>query len=235
MTAKFYKVLDGDQSGNGGTATWSLPKGKRPGAWMPAIKGELVPCENGYHLCRGARQLLEWLGPDIYEAEYRGEWISHGNKIVVREVRLVTKTKWDAQTARLLAADEAERVLRFFEKEHPNDPRPRNTIAAARAFARGEITWAELATARYDACSAAWAAAYDAASAAASAAANAAASAAAGDAWVAAGAAANAAARAAASAAAGTAAGDAAGYAAMAAETAWQARRLQEYLNGRRT
>ena len=40
---------------------------------------------------------------------------------------------------RLMAADFAESVLPIFEKERPNDDRPRAAIEAARAFARGEI------------------------------------------------------------------------------------------------
>ena len=37
------------------------------------------------------------------------------------------------------AADCAERVLDLFEAEQPADPRPRDAIARARAFARGEL------------------------------------------------------------------------------------------------
>ncbi len=36
------------------------------------------------------------------------------------------------------AADEAERVLPIFEKEHPDDQRPREAIMALRAWARGQ-------------------------------------------------------------------------------------------------
>lgn len=41
------------------------------------------------------------------------------------------------------AADCAERVLRLFEAEAPDDDRPRALIARARAFARGELNIAE--------------------------------------------------------------------------------------------
>ena len=88
---------------------------------------------------------------------------------------------------RLFAADCAESVLHIFEKEHPNDDRPRKVIRAARDYANGFISSQELKAAR-DAAEAAWAAAGDAEDAA----------------WAAAGAA-----RAAAWAAAWAAAGDA--------------------------
>ncbi len=68
---------------------------------------------------------------------------------------------------RLLACDFAEAVLPIFEKEYPNDNRPRNAIAVARRFANGDSSAEELAAAR----DAAWAAAGDAALAAAGAAA----------------------------------------------------------------
>ena len=44
-----------------------------------------------------------------------------------------------AKVARFMAADFAEAVLPIFERERPRDDRPRKSIAAARALARGEI------------------------------------------------------------------------------------------------
>ena len=62
---KLYKVLDENgQACNGGNSKWLLSKSKRPGKWMPPVKGEIVPCSNGYHLCR-KEQLICWLGPTI--------------------------------------------------------------------------------------------------------------------------------------------------------------------------
>lgn len=60
--------------------------------------------------------------------------------------------------ARLMAADFAEAVLPIFERARSNDDRPRKAIAAARAFARGEIGASALAAARDAAWAAAWAA-----------------------------------------------------------------------------
>jgi hypothetical protein len=128
------------------------------------------------------------------------------------------------KVARLMAADFAEAVLPIYEKDYPNDMRPRAAINATRAFALGKI--------RAAARDAAWAAARDAAWAAAGDAAWDAARDAAGDA---AGAAARAAARVAAGAAARDAARDAAGAAAWpcpAWAAAWdaQAAIVKQYL-----
>ena len=49
--------------------------------------------------------------------------------------------------ARVFACDCAERVLPIFEREFPNDARPRTAIAVARRFAVGDATEAERAAA----------------------------------------------------------------------------------------
>lgn len=122
---------------------------------------------------------------------------------------------------RLFAADCAERVLPNFLKVFPNDTRPAEAIAAARAYARGEIGDAALEAAR----AAAWAAraATGAAAGAAGAAAWAASWAARAAAWDAAGAAR-------AAGAAAWAARDA--WDDCDAEQKWQRDRLLDYLRG---
>ena len=155
---KLYKVLNTDMTScNGGNATWKL------GEWMPVIEGDLVPCENGYHLCR-REDLIHWLGEVIYEVEYRGEIVEDENKVVVREARITSKLEaWNDRTARLFACDCAEQSLQYFENEYPDDKRPRETIETARKFAIGAATCDELAAARAAARDAARAAARDAA------------------------------------------------------------------------
>ena len=226
-----FKVLgENGQAFHGGSGKWSLPTADGPGEWMPVIEDELVPCKNGYHLCR-KQDLLQWLGPTLYEAEYRGEMVVADDKIVVREARLLRKLDtWNERTARLFACDCAERVVRL-----TNDERCVGAIAVARRYANGEATSEELAAAWAAARNAAvaWAAARNAAGAVAWAAAWAAAETAAGAvAWAAAWAATGAAAGNAAWAAAGAAAGNAAWAAAWDAEQEWQTARLMEYLQG---
>jgi hypothetical protein len=69
---------------------------------------------------------------------------------------------------RLFAADCAESVLHIYEKQYPNDDRPRKAIQAARDYANGVIGKDELDAARAaawdaaEAARAAWAAAGDA-------------------------------------------------------------------------
>ena len=151
----YLKVLNVDGSPcHGGTGTWHLPRGSKPGQWMPPVKP--VPCQSGYHVLGSARQALEWIGPAFFLCEVRGEVIDHSDKFVAEQARLVERLPWDDRSARLFAADCAEDVLPIFERDHPGDDRPRCAIEAARLFADGLIGSSELAAARAAARDAAW-------------------------------------------------------------------------------
>jgi hypothetical protein len=210
----YYKVLNGDnRSCNGGdqSLVWSLPVQNddgtwTPGEWMPEVVGKLELCSNGYHLA-DAEHLLQWLNATIYEAEPSAEMLEGDDKVVCRSVRLVKKMNWNDRIARLFACDCAERVLPIYEKDYPDDKRPRHAVETARLYAEGKATQKARAAAGAAAGDAAGSAARDAA-----------------------GAAAGAAARDAAWDAAGDAAGAAARAAAGAAETKWQTQRLALYL-----
>ena len=185
---------------------------------MPKIEN-IEPCKRGYHLCEGETQLVSWLGPSIWEAEWRGDRMESPDKIVVSEARLVRKlATWNDRTARLFACDCAERVLLIFESKYPGDSRPRAAIEVSRRFAIGNASQAELDAARYAARDAARYAAWYAARYAAWGAAYAARYAAWGAAYAA--------------RYAAYAARDAARYAAWGAERKWQAERLRQYLFG---
>ena len=212
-TETLYKVLNSDGSvHHGGNGKWFLPNG-RPGKWMPALDPDkLKACVYGYHLCR-RDDVIQWLGPAIFMAEYKGKRIDDIDKIVVQQARLISKLKtWNDRTARLFACDCAERALALMKKP---DPRSIESVRVARLYAMGEAKKEQLAAAGDAARAAAWASARDASWASARDASWAAARAAARDAsWDAA--------RDAAWAAARDAAWD--------AERTWQTERLFEYL-----
>jgi len=219
---RLWKVLDpAGLPVNGGAGQWNLG-----GGWMPRIEG-IEPCQRGYHLCR-TLDVLAWgrTGTHVWEVEADVEgMIITSDKVVVHRARLVRRCPVSDRQAREFAADCAERVLPVWERDYPQDARPRRAIQAARDYALGLIDDAAGAAAGDAAWAAAWAAAGDAAWAAARDAAGAAARAAAGAAaWAAAWDAARAAAR--------DAAGAAAWAAAWAAEREWQRVRLEQYLDG---
>ena len=221
MTNLLYKFLKQDGSPTHGPSDfrWPMPNGE-PGEWLE-VDGPLVPCENGLHLVRFSG-LLDWAAPKLYVAEQEGESVPKDSNILVcRKARLMRGVEtWTDRNLRLFACDCAERVMPIFERQRPNDERPRRCIAVSRLFADGLATSEELTAAGTAARAAAWAAAEAATGAAARAAS--------GAAWAAveaaAGAAAGAAAEDAAGAAAGAAAENAAGAAGDAARAAaWAA------------
>lgn len=218
---KVYKVLNEDGSAfHGGRGRWPLPTENEPGDWLHS-DGKIEPCVRGLHLCR-RRDLVHWLGPAIFEAEYRGEMIvADDDKIVVSSARLLRRLDtWNEQTARLFAADCASRAVRQCRKQGIEiDPRVTDCIRVVYRFTRGDARRDERSAAE----SFAWAAAEWAARSAAEWAAKSAA-------WSAARSVAKSAARAAARAAAESVAKSSA----KSAARAWQTKRLFEYLDGRR-
>jgi len=205
-----YKVLGNKGvAHHGGSGRWHLPHGKRPGKWMPAVKGDIALCSNGYHLIP-ATSLLEWLGPTLYEAEGRGDQQTDSTKLAFREARLIRKFEhWNDRNARLFAADCAARALNRWREDFKAkrlqqdvDPRSHAAVVIARQLAIGGVDEAARSAAESAAESAAWSAARLAA-------------------------------RLAARSAVESAVESAAWSAAWSAEKAWQNDRLFQYLNGR--
>ncbi len=138
------KFLSPDGRGTYSNFEWPLPRDGKPGKWVTA-KGKLVACKNGIHACT-LNQAPRWLNARAYVIELDGRIIDAGNKLVARRGRLVRHLdKWGDTSARLFAADCAERVLPIFEREFPDDDRPRKAIEVVRALARGEIADADRA------------------------------------------------------------------------------------------
>lgn len=144
----YYKVLsENGEACHGGYGTWHLPNGRRPGKWMPKIT-KPVCCVRGYHLVT-REQLVWWLGPAIWIAEGRGARDTKEDKTAFEQARLIRRLeRWNDTTARLFAADCAERVLPIYEKAYPGDDRPGRAIEASRAFVEGRIKETALNRAR---------------------------------------------------------------------------------------
>ena len=118
------------------------------------------PCEDGW------KKLLNHLGKteaDDEVLELRTILESNGLDDTLWAFRAVDGKD---KEIRLFAADCAELVLPIYEKQYPNDDRPKKAIQAARDYANGLIGIEELDAARAAAWAAAWAA-WDAARAAA--------------------------------------------------------------------
>ena len=139
-----------------------LPKDGKPGRWLPKVT-DLKICASGWHGCKDGN-ILEYLNANIYEIETRGKVLEDNDKFTAQQIRLVRKCEgWNEVNARLFACDCAAHVLHIYEKEYPDDKRPRECIEVARKFAHGKATREEIAAVRAAAGAAAGAAARDAA------------------------------------------------------------------------
>ena len=156
MEKKLYKLINSEnKSCNGGSFDWAayLPKDGQPGEWTPAVKGELIACENGYHGC-DAKHILDWANEQLFEAEAE-EVIWDDDKFACRRMRLVRKIEaWNQKNLRLFACWCVRQIWHLL-----TDERSKNAVEIAEKFANGEATKEELAAAR----DAAWDAARDAA------------------------------------------------------------------------
>ena len=155
MTNYAYKWLGGPaglSSVHGGTHEWVV------GEWV-AVQTPVIPCVRGIHLC-ARDHVVSWCASALWVAEYDGEVVGESDKLVVERARVVRRVEsWNDTTARLFAADCAERAL-LCERGAGREPDERSwaAIGAVRKFARGEISDAERAAARAAALDAAWAA-----------------------------------------------------------------------------
>lgn len=153
MNKRYFTVLDEDGTSlhGGCTITWSLPTRNddgtwTPGNWMPRVEGELSLYGDGYKVGT-LDQIINWLGPRIFEVEVGNEIIHDKKKSIVRTCRLLREyTNWNEKSARLFACDCAERVLHIFERVFPGDDRPRKAIETARHYANDNATCEELKT-----------------------------------------------------------------------------------------
>jgi len=114
------------------------------------------PCENGWKKLLGH---LNKTQSDDEPLELRTILESNGLNDTIWALRVLEGMD---KEIRLFAIDCAEMVLPIYEKEYPDDKRPRLAINAARNYANGLITLEEL-TAAWAAWAAAWSAARTAA------------------------------------------------------------------------
>lgn len=160
----YYKFLNDDGSAcHGGLGKWNLPMGEKPGKWMPKLDDEkLSPCEYGYHLCR-RQDVLGWLAPAMFIAEAKGRIVTAGDKVVVGQARLVARLiAWNDRTARLFAADCAEKAVNDAPEEKDRAVFL-SAIQTARLFAEGQCSKQDLSAAWNTALNAAGSAALNAA------------------------------------------------------------------------
>ena len=127
-----YKtMLSGLESSNG-NVLWRLNKWKKH-------KGKLELCESGFHCSKRVIDAMHFVAPGyVTKVEVRGEHLKDKDKEVWSEMRVVKTYKWTKKDSLKLAIFSAELCIENFEKEFPNDDRPRKAIEAAKLVLKSD-------------------------------------------------------------------------------------------------
>ena len=160
----------------------SLPKDRKPHGFnfklnkWHKIEGELEICKNGFHASKKIIDAMCYVDCEyIAKVEVRGESQKEDDKQAWSEMRILEWHKWTKKDSVSLAIFAAELVLKNFEKEYPEDMRPREAIEAAKKVLKSDTAknrsaaWSATGSAAWSAKSAAKSAAWSAKSAAESA------------------------------------------------------------------
>jgi len=125
-----YKFLRTGYKSEIGDHKWKV------GKWYE-YDGDIEMCESGFHCSKGIYQAFSHVqGEILAEVEVAGKHEVQDDKEVWEKMRVVRSWKWTKKDSILLAIFAARLVLKNFEKEFPNDDRPRKAIEAAEAYAK---------------------------------------------------------------------------------------------------
>jgi hypothetical protein len=144
-----YKFLREGLKSNSGNLTWEI------GKWVHE-KGKLDICNNGLHCSLYPDQAFSYVQGEILAlVETKGKAIIQEDKECWSDMRIVKAYKWTKTDSVELAIFAAELVIDIYEKQYPNDDRPRKAIEAAKAYIKDPSGAARAARAAYAAADAA--------------------------------------------------------------------------------
>jgi len=123
----------------------SLPKDRKPngfkfkkGVWHK-IKGDIKICEKGFHASENIIDAMNHVNCGwVAKVEVRGESIIQDDKQYWSEMKVLEWYPWTKKDSISLAIYSAELVLGNFEKEYPDDKRPRQAIEAAKKVLKND-------------------------------------------------------------------------------------------------
>jgi hypothetical protein len=149
---KLWKVFTKDLKSNYGNIKWKI------GKWQKH-EGKLQICHSGFHASKRIIDAMQYTPAEVIASvEVKGEHVKEATKECWQEMKIVRTYEWTKEDNVSLAIFAAELVLCNFEKQYPDDSRPRQTIEAAKNWLKEKNK------------SAAWSASWDAAWSASSAA-----------------------------------------------------------------
>jgi len=152
-----YKtLLDGLESDHG-KCKWTVGKWKR-------VRSVSL-CNKGFHCSELILDAMKYVSPGVIaEVEVRGKSDIQEDKQAWSEMRLIKTWDWTKEDSVALAIYSSELVIKNFEKEYPDDKRPREAIKAAKKWLKNPTEENESAAwSARSAWSAAWSAAKSAA------------------------------------------------------------------------
>ena len=128
MRYKFLKEEDGNFKSVSGNQIWKI------GKWY-SISGDLKICENGFHCSQFIQDAMSWVrGNCLAQVSVQGSSIVDETKECWESMKIVKTWDWTPEMSVKLGVFAAEQALPIWEKEYPDDNRPRKAIEAAKAY-----------------------------------------------------------------------------------------------------
>ena len=153
------------------TTLWkSLPRDMKPHGFQYSLKkwhkqkGEIQICQNGLHASINIIDAMLHVSAEVIaKVEVRGQSDKRDDKQAWQEMRIIEAYEWTKEDSIALSIYASRQVIGIYEKEYPQDKRPRKAIEATEEYAKNPTeenmekcrTAAEAAA---SAASAAWAA-----------------------------------------------------------------------------
>lgn len=112
-----------------GKFKWQLDK------WEKA-EGKIIACQNGFHGSRRIIDAMRFVNMEVLavvEVDGASD-TSESDKEAWQKMKIIKAWKWEKKDSVELAVFAAEQVIGNFEKQYPNDKRPREAIEAAKKW-----------------------------------------------------------------------------------------------------
>lgn len=125
-TYLWKSIKSGLRSGRG-NMKWEI------GKWYK-VRGELKMCRNGFHASKRIIDAMGWIDiENLAKVEVKGDNLKDAKKQCWREMRVTKAWIWTKKDSEALAVYAVSLVIDIYEKEYPDDKRPRRAIQAAAA------------------------------------------------------------------------------------------------------
>jgi len=110
----------------------------KKGVWYKC-KEPLQICLVGWHCSKNIIDAMNYVSAGyIAEVEVKGKSKTQSDKEAWEEIKIIKLYKWTRKDSISLAIFSAELTIKNFEKEYPNDKRPRETIEAAKRVLKND-------------------------------------------------------------------------------------------------